>query len=146
MVYYICCTYHDLPETSTLFIQGADNPLNSKALASTKCPPTIKVGLLGSHWTLRCSFFQCSRSKFIFILQQETSRHWLFFFFFPTLFSWQNRQQYKLQEWLLVWLRPYKVQASSCKLWIWVLKMKRIPLPRTYETQKKIIYAWALFP
>ena len=29
----------DLPQTSTLIIQGADNPLNNKALASTKCPP-----------------------------------------------------------------------------------------------------------
>ena len=29
----------NLLETSTLIIQGVDDPLNSKAFASTKCPP-----------------------------------------------------------------------------------------------------------
>ena len=84
-------------------------------------------------WTFRLFFpFECSLSKFISFLQQETSRQWLFFFFLIILFSWKNRQQYKLHGWLPVCLRPYKVQASSCKLWIWVLKMKRSSLPKSY--------------
>ena len=39
----------NLLETSTLIIQGVDDPLNSNAFASTKCPPRphCKMRLVG---------------------------------------------------------------------------------------------------